>query len=169
MYAYDPSQVWNQSVWTLLGIAGGVVFSLFLLGWIRDIAGDIRSKPWRNPDAQDTAFVPLALAGMTAAVVVVATPFLFDRYGLGVLPMLMIPALRRMSNIGVDPIGRRAKSGPEHLDRRECDSRKSWELGLALGGAAVPIAAFSLVAIRDYKEHATVRWQAAEKSKSPRG
>ncbi len=134
MYAYNPSQVWNQSVWRLLGIAGGVVFSLFLVGWIRDIAGYIRSKPWRNPDVAGRQHLcRCALAGMTVAIVVVATPFLFDRYGLGVLPMLMIPALRRMSNIGVDP--RQKSESGRSISTGESAIAKTWELGLALGGA----------------------------------
>jgi 4-amino-4-deoxy-L-arabinose transferase-like glycosyltransferase len=156
MYAYDPNQIWNQSMWALLGIAGGVVFSLFLLGWIRDIAVYIRSKPWHNPGATDASFVPLALAAMTAAVVVIATPFLFDRYWLGALPMLMIPALRRMSNVGVD-----SEQSSESISTTESATAKLWwphRRWVLL----LPLAAFSLVAIRDYKEHATVRWQAAE-------
>jgi 4-amino-4-deoxy-L-arabinose transferase-like glycosyltransferase len=158
MYAYDPNhnsnQIWNQGVWALLGITGGIAFNLYLLFWIEDIISYMQKKPWRNPGAQDAAFMPLAVAAMTAGTVLVATPFLFDRYWLGVLPMLMIPALRRMSS---------TSSSTEQIHQNDMTAEparpQTWRWRWAV---LVPIVGFSLLAIRDYKEHATVRWEAAE-------
>lgn len=151
MFAYGANQVWNQSVWAVLGVIGGLIFSFFLVLWIRQIVSYLKAKPWRNPAAQDAAFVPYALAFMIAGVVLVATPFVFDRYWLAVLPMLMIPSLRRMSLVGVKP----DESISSNNEKTAFSHNWRWV-------ALLPIAAFSLLAMRDYKEHATVRWQAAD-------
>ena len=104
--------------------------------------------------------MPYSLAIMLAGVVLLATPFLFDRYWLAFLPMLMIAPLRQFSLpatdmhheskvIGIEPQPSQVR-GPV---------RASWPLRWA---ALAAIALFSLLAIRDYKEHATTRWQAAQ-------
>ncbi len=151
MYAYDANQVWNQLVWALLGVMGGLVFSLNLVLWIRQVGGYLKAKPSRNSHVQDAAFVPYALAFMISGVVLVITPLVFDRYWLAVLPVLMIPSLRRMGHSGADP-DKSASGGDSKIS-----PLRNWRWGVLL-----PLAAFSLLAIRDYKEHAMVRWQAAE-------
>lgn len=156
MYAYDANQVWNQAIWAVLGVLGGILISLQLTSWFEQAIGYIKSKPWRNPHITDAAFVPCALAFIVSSTVLVLTPFIFDRYWLAVLPLLMIPTLRSMSLAKAEdtPTGSNApKDMPE--------SKKVW-VGVWRWGALLPVVAFSLLAIRDYKEHATVRWQAAE-------
>ena len=84
-----------------------------------------------------------------------ATPFLFDRYWLAVLPMLMIAPLRRLSLDAQPDISALDSVAPDATRKAQAFWRLRWAV-------LVPIALFSLLAIRDYKEHANTRWQAAQ-------
>ncbi len=161
LYNYDANQVWNQAVWALLGIVGALIFAVFLLSWIKDIAVYLKTRPWqRKQQSLGVAVVPYTLAIMLAGVVLLATPFLFDRYWLAVLPLLMIAPLRRFSLPATDMPVEPGMTGSElpPSDVRS-SSPVSWPLRWA---ALAAIALFSLLAIRDYREHATTRWQAAQ-------
>ncbi|MEP6775402.1 MAG: glycosyltransferase family 39 protein [Chloroflexota bacterium] len=160
LYNYDANQVWNQAVWALLGIVGALIFAVFLLSWIKDIAAYLKIRPWQRKQSPGIAFVPYALAIMLAGVILLATPFLFDRYWLAILPLLMIAPLRKFSlpATGMHQGSQMTVSEPTPLDipgPSPASRRLRWA-GLAA------IALFSLLAIRDYKEHATTRWQAAQ-------
>ncbi|HET6261307.1 MAG TPA: hypothetical protein VFG99_03580, partial [Chloroflexia bacterium] len=67
--------------------------------------------------------------------------YLFDRYWLPLLPIIIAAALRRLS----------PSTSVEQPTRRQ------WQWALL-----VPLALFSLFAQRDFQEHATARWHGAE-------
>jgi 4-amino-4-deoxy-L-arabinose transferase-like glycosyltransferase len=140
MYSYNAQPIWNQGVWALLGILGALAFSLYMIFALEQIITWLRSRPWRRTERSlGPTFILYALAAMLAGVMVIATPFIFDRYWLAVLPILALPGLKRMGVAGASAMSARLR----------------WLV-------VVPIAVFALVGMRDYKEHATVRWQAAQ-------
>jgi hypothetical protein len=146
---YEAVPLWNQNVWTAIGIAAAMALSLYLaLGldrlwrWARVVIRSRRGESgwrgwWRSArrDPHPAAVLYLFGAG-TALVTAVATIGLFDRYMLPVLPAVVVALLRRVDRPG------------QTLALR-------WLF-------LVPILAFSLVAQRDYAEHASVRWSAAQ-------
>jgi 4-amino-4-deoxy-L-arabinose transferase-like glycosyltransferase len=149
MFFYNANMVWSGWVWLLLGIAGSVLFSLRFASAIEDLRDWARSRPWRNPElAQDPAAILYAWSLLLVVVIVVLTPFLFDRYWLALLPALLLPTLRHESK-------RDSAAAPAPSLLYGSRVWLPWAL-------LVPIALFSVVAMRDYKEHATARWAAAQ-------
>jgi hypothetical protein len=139
---YDAAPIWVQPVWALLGIAGSLAVSLYV-GICAEQTWDwLRTRPWRER-TEDVSLFVYALGALLAAVVFLLPLFLFDRYLLPIMLVLILMALRRKS-----------KAQPALLGSRY--SRLWAILSLA------PIALFALLAQRDYNAHAAARWQAAE-------
>jgi 4-amino-4-deoxy-L-arabinose transferase-like glycosyltransferase len=162
-YTYNSAPVWNQLAWSVLGVVGALVFSLQFAFYSERLWMWLRARPWRDrasAQAQDPALILYLLGVMLAGVVFVLTPFLFDRYWLALLPALCVPPLRLLSTqrvpVGrepsVDSVGIESDAGPSTVRRR------MWPRWAVLA----PLALFSIVAMRDYKEHATARWQAGQ-------
>jgi 4-amino-4-deoxy-L-arabinose transferase-like glycosyltransferase len=134
---YDAAPIWVQPVWAILGLAGSLAVSLYVGICAEQAWAWLRAKPWRARTEDASLFV-YALGALLAGVVFLVPLFLFDRYLLPIMLVLMVMALRRMS-----------ARGPAKPPLRRL---------LLL----VPIALFALLAQRDYNAHAAARWQAAE-------
>ncbi len=148
LYSYNAEAIWSQWAWSGLGLAGALVFSLFFAFYVERAWSWVRARPWSkaaSEHAQDPALILYALGLMLVGVILVLTPFLFDRYWLALLPILCVPVLRRMSAQNPQP--------SVSVQIRLASFR--WAL-------LAPLALFSLVAQRDYNEHAGARWNAAE-------
>jgi 4-amino-4-deoxy-L-arabinose transferase-like glycosyltransferase len=165
-YAYNAAPVWNQLAWSVLGILGALVFSLQFAFYSERLWTWLRARPWRDrvsAQSQDPALILYLLGMMLVGVVFVLTPFLFDRYWLALLPALCVPALRHLSirrasiypEPEVNEVG--VESRVEPL-RPAIIRRMIWPRWALLA----PLTLFSIVAMRDYKEHATARWQAGQ-------
>lgn len=145
MHNYIGHHVWNEGVWLVIGLVGALAISIHLSYCLEQLWQWLKNKPWqRRVPVDDYALILYILSWSIAGLLLVATPFLFDRYGLVLLPALMLPQLRRRSE---------PASQPSDYTRFA-----AWKPRLAL----VSLALFSLLALRDYKEHATVRWNAAQ-------
>ncbi|HKP51807.1 MAG TPA: glycosyltransferase family 39 protein [Chloroflexia bacterium] len=147
-YAYDAAAIWTRWVWLALGVLGMAAFSLQFAFYAERAWVWLRARPWRDPasiQVQDPALILYILGLMLAGVVFLLTPFLFDRYWLALLPILCVPPLRQMSAQGA-----------------EVDAPASTKPAWPRWALLAPLALFSLVAMRDYKEHAGTRWSAAE-------
>ncbi len=134
------SPLWNAGVWVAMGIIGVVIFSLYVttcVEWARDWLRAQKQQGWRAR-SDNPALILYALAITVAAATFILTPVHFDRYLLPLLPALMLPSLQRMSNENIHT---------SHTRR--------WLL-------IIPLALFSVVGMRDYMAHASVRWQGAE-------
>ena len=158
MYIYNSNMVWSNAFWTLLGLAGGVVLSLHLAFLLERAFGWLRSRPWRQAtEAQDPALIVYLLGLMLAVVVLALTPFIFDRYSLALLPVLLLVVLRYDGTpAGVDDSD---NSTPAARHSRLGNPGRMRAIRWAL---LSPIAIFSLLAMRDYSDRAAVRWRASE-------
>lgn len=145
MWNYNAAPLWAEWIWASIAILSALVLSLYVTALMERIFTSPHQRRGQNW-AADPAYMLYIQAALMTGFVFLATPVLFDRYMLPVLPLLMIPALRRISMSESESPG--GVSGP----RRSMASR--W-LALAL------LAAFSIVCLRDYMDHATARWQAA--------
>jgi 4-amino-4-deoxy-L-arabinose transferase-like glycosyltransferase len=137
LYDYRALPVWNVTVWSLIGLLGTLFLSLFIVSYGERLVAWLRSRPWRGERDADPVlmlYFTLALMGLLTF----ASPFLFDRYLLPLLPFLMVPALRKLQ---ASANGRVAV----------------WRWALVL-----PLLVFFLVAQTDYKVKAATRWEAAE-------
>jgi 4-amino-4-deoxy-L-arabinose transferase-like glycosyltransferase len=137
MYDYHAAPLWREGIWVILAITGALSFSIYAVAtgedvWLWISSGGLRSR------AQNPVLVVYLVGMMLAAVILVITPYVFDRYALTLLPILVVPELRRLST-------------------GEKRSGIAWRVALA-----VPVALFAVLGQRDYMAHATVRWQAAE-------
>jgi 4-amino-4-deoxy-L-arabinose transferase-like glycosyltransferase len=137
MYDYPAATLWSEGIWVVLAIIGALSFSIYAVAtgedvWLWISSGGLRSRT-RNP-----VLVVYLVGIMLAALILVITPYVFDRYALTLLPILLVPELRRMSTGEKKP-------------------GLTWRVALV-----VPIALFAVLGQRDYMAHATVRWQAAE-------
>jgi hypothetical protein len=128
---YKAAPLWSHSVWTLLGITGSLMFSLTAIAYAEQVWVWFRSRPWKLRVA-DPALMLYVLAVLMAGVLFLLPPFLFDRYLLPILPILMVPVLRRA------------------------------KLSRFCVPLLLPLVLFALLAQRDYLAHASARWQAAE-------
>lgn len=154
IYDYDALPIWTEQVWVIVAIIGSFTMALYLtsaagalINWVRAI---------RNPqstirNSSDAAIVVYG-TGLLLAAITFASPFLFDRYILPLMPMMLLFPLRKMSASNVAKV-----SKPEADEPAPARSRTA-----ILVASLLPLALFSLLAMRDYKEHAAVRWQAAE-------
>ena len=160
MYDYDKAPIWSEQVWMLVGIAGASVISLYIAG----VAGEVWSW-WRGgrkakgPELAkearrngDPAFIVYA-TGVLLAMLTFASPYLFDRYVLPILPMMMLYPLRKMSSHD----DRVQEPEQDHVSRTPSHANPAFVAALIL-----PMALFSLLAMRDYKAHSEARWEAAE-------
>jgi hypothetical protein len=137
MFMYDAAPIWTEQFWTVLGIIGGVLVSLHLTAYGEDLYRWLRSHPWQR-GATDPLLMLYFLAVLLSIVTFLISFFLFDRYLMPILPLLMVPELRRLST----------SNGSMRLKWR-------WIL-------ALPVALFALVSQKDYMAHSAARWQAAE-------
>jgi len=137
MQFYDAAPIWTEWLWVLIGIFGALIVSLHVVASLEQLYGWLRTRPWKQR-VEDPALLLYALALLQIAATFIASSFLFDRYLLPILPLLIVPELRRLGS---------------HQGTRGRD----WQWALAL-----PVALFAVVGQRDYMAHATVRWQAAE-------
>ncbi len=132
--------LWNAWVWVVLGIVGILVFSLYIatcVEWVRDWVRAQKQQGWRAR-SDDPALIVYAFGLILAAITFVLSPTHFDRYMLPLMPALMLPSLRRMGG-----------------ENRHNSRMWRWLL-------IIPLALFSVVGMRDYMAHASVRWQGAE-------
>jgi 4-amino-4-deoxy-L-arabinose transferase-like glycosyltransferase len=143
MYDYAKQPLWSEQLWTLLGILGTLSISLFLASCIQVMCSKIREKRRTSRQAQADPAIFVYTVALLLTAVTFASPFLFDRYLLPIVAIIMLYPLRRMSAYAVD-LGEASK----HL-------KLVWLL-------ITPIALFSLLAMRDYQAHAKARWDAAE-------
>jgi hypothetical protein len=141
MYDYDKQPLWSEQWWALLGILGTLSVSLFLAHCLQVMWTKLRASHWQTSQAQADPATLVYTAGMLLAVVTFASPFLFDRYLLPILPIPILYITRRM-NV-------EAMKAHKQL-------KLAWLL-------VAPLALFSLLAMRDYRAHAKARWEAAEK------
>ena len=144
MWGYGAAPIWAEWVWALIGILSAFVLALYITALLEKGLKSLRLKR-RESRKADPAYMLYILAALMGAFVFFVTPVLFDRYMLPVLPLLMIPALRRISLS--EPLHENSGSRASIFSR--------WGM---LGILAV----FSIVCMRDYMDHATVRWQAAQ-------
>jgi 4-amino-4-deoxy-L-arabinose transferase-like glycosyltransferase len=145
MAGYSSAIVWDERVWSILGIASAAMLSLHLAycaerawRWYRSGQGG------SGVSFQDPAMMVYLSGLMFAGVVLALMPNLYDRYWLPVLPALMLPALRQIASVNGENANRAAGS---IVARRLL---------------VLPLALFAVVGQRDYMAHAAARWQGAE-------
>jgi 4-amino-4-deoxy-L-arabinose transferase-like glycosyltransferase len=147
MVAYAGTPIWTQTVWMFLGLAGALGISFYLAACGERVWRWLRSGAWRASGDADGALLLYLLAAVLTVGLLVLSPFMYDRYFLPVFAVLMVPALRHIDG----------KVGATGEVRRAMAGLPAWRWVLL-----APLAAFCLLAQRDYAEHAAVRWQAAE-------
>ncbi|HEX9986876.1 MAG TPA: glycosyltransferase family 39 protein [Chloroflexia bacterium] len=150
MLDYTVAPILNQGIWLIAGVVAALVLAFYLAACAERTYGWARSAASRREVEPDAMLYILAFL-MTCVVFLLPTG-LFDRYMLPVVVILMIPALRHID----------APPGRPPLDEAPVPSRNvmrdlAWRWALLL-----LLALFSLVGQRDYMDHATVRWGAAE-------
>ena len=77
-----------------------LAFSLYLVTSAEQVGAWLRAKPWQRglrTQQQDPVLFVYALMLMMSGAILFLTPFVFDRYLLPVLPLLMVAALRHKS------------------------------------------------------------------------
>lgn len=139
----NNAPIWNLPVWLLLGIVGAAIISAYLVVLAEQLVQWLRTSPWRNRTS-DPIFFIYSLGGVLGAATVVvgiSAPFMFDRYVLPVLPMLIVPTLLRL---------------------RQTDKAGNSPLRKLRWLALLPLALFAVLGQHDYLARETVRWQAAE-------
>lgn len=137
---YPARSIWVAPVWGALAIAGAGAFSLYIVWCGERVASWLLSRPWRAPaEERDPIAILYLFATMMSGAALIITPFVFDRYLLPVVPVLIIVSLPH--NNGIVPVS-----------------------GLRLRCAGVLVLLlFGLLAQRDFLEHSAVRWQGAQK------
>ncbi len=132
LYLYQAAPLRPEWIWTGLGIVGAASIALFATAGVEWVVAAWRGQARRDPAADPALF----LYGFGAATWVATfglSFLLFDRYWLPLLPILIIPALRRVA--------------------------PSWRrIGVRAGLVGV-MAVGSLLAQSDYLAHAAARWQ----------
>src|SRR5205823_6505183 len=95
---YDAAPIWPQPVWAVLGIAGSIAVSLYVAICAEQIWAWLRAKPWRERTEDVTLFM-YALGVVLAVLTFLVPLFLFDRYLLPIMLVLMLMSLRRLSSL----------------------------------------------------------------------
>lgn len=144
MFEYHKTPVLAEQVWTLAGIAGGVVFAFVLTDIGVQAWQWLRSRPWQHRSGSNLSLLIYTTGIAMAGGIFSLTPFIFDRYILSILPVLIIATLRRTQS----SVLATNKERPAIFALR-------WT-----GMAALAILA--LLGLQDYKWHAEARWAAAE-------
>src|SRR4029077_4510379 len=98
------SPLWHPLVWVVLGIAGVTVFSLYTVTWVGWARDWLRQHKQRRSQSEqsgqarsdDPALFLYAPGLLLALPPFVFSPVHFDRYMLPLIPMLMLPSLRRI-------------------------------------------------------------------------
>jgi 4-amino-4-deoxy-L-arabinose transferase-like glycosyltransferase len=147
MFGYNSAPVLAEWVWTGAGFVGAALASLQLAHLIERAIAWLRSRGWQHRAESHPILMLYASGTMMAVAIFSLTPFVFDRYILPILPLLVVCALR----------GRSAQLEVRDIERRETRAYK-----VARWAGVGALAVFSLVALRDYKEHAGARWAAGE-------
>lgn len=150
MYSYDRQPLWSEQVWAVLCILSAFSLSFYLANCLWSAWGWLRARPWRGSGRTADPALFFYVVGLLIAAVTFISPFLFDRYLLPILPMLMLYPLRLLSAKESERPGTATVGAP---------ARATLLPWLAI----VHIALFSVLALHDYKEQATVRWEAAER------
>ncbi|MEO6457250.1 MAG: glycosyltransferase family 39 protein [Chloroflexia bacterium] len=143
MFYYNAAPIWSEPVWAVIGIGSAFILSLYVAALIERALQEpgLRQRFGRHAGP---AWMLYVLAVLMAGLVIGIIPLLFDRYMLPILPLLMIPALRRIG--AMDQANNKLASG------------------VFLRWVTVGVlATFSIVCMRDYMEHARVRWEAANR------
>jgi 4-amino-4-deoxy-L-arabinose transferase-like glycosyltransferase len=142
MWNYAAALIWAEWVWALIGICSGFILALYAVSLLEGVR-ESRTLARRDRQQADPTLMLYIQAVLISGFVLFVTPVLYDRYMLPILPLLMIPALRR-------------------YDRSELPGTVSSTRRRMFRWAALALlAAFSVTCLRDYMDHATVRWQAA--------
>jgi hypothetical protein len=144
MVGYNAQMVWSQPVWAFLSILSALLLSLYVVYCLESLWRWFRPQEGQNRTWEPGA-VAYLLALMLAGTIVLLTPTLYDRYWLGVLPLLLLPGLTPTDH---------SVHGQQEGSRRALALR--WLL-------LIPIVIFSIVAQRDYMEHAAAQWSGAER------
>lgn len=135
---------WPEWVWAGLAIAGSLTLCLFIGSLLN---GPRPSSIWdafrRNLGSdsgteRDPAHILYILLTLLVPVTLFLPPFLFDRYFLPMIPLLMVPTLR-------------------YLQQHASPSLAWWRWALVL-----PLALFSMIGMRDLFEFYGLRWNQAE-------
>ena len=138
MFDYSAEPLWPRPVWFLVDTVGSLSFALYVTPLLQELTGWLRARAWRGRLSDPVAISNGMLVSL-AFVTFVPSLFIFDRYLLPLLPLMMVPALIRLSM---------------QAPNQAVTSRR-WVLFL-------PLALFAIIGQRDYMEHAAVRWQAAQ-------
>lgn len=141
LYDYNKPVLWSEQMWSVLGIIGSLSFAFFLANCVLAAWDWLRSKPLRERGHNDDPALFFYLTGLLLAGITLVSPFLFDRYLLPIMPAMLLFPLRRWS-------AQAALGKPKALV-------VPWLLLL-------PVALFSVVAMRDYKAETAARWDLAE-------
>lgn len=164
MLSYGAAPVWPEAAWVALAVTGALSASLYLTMCGMNVWDWLRSRPWQSRSVQTDPALLVYLVGFLLGGITVLSPYYFDRYLLPLMPILMLPSLRKMS----DP-GRQQAAVDTHSSAPARRRQRLWTLdpgprtlGISRWAPAIAIATFSLLAQRDYMEHASVRWQAAQ-------
>jgi len=147
MFGYNSTPVLSEWVWTALGMLGSLLISLQVAHFIERTVDWFRRKPWRKRSESDPVLMIYASGLLMAAAIFSLTPFVYDRYILPVLPALIVASLRRPVDVGAEGT---------------VVERSKYITVAARWGSVAVLAAFSLGALHDYKEHAEARWAAGE-------
>jgi hypothetical protein len=137
MYEFNALPVWNIVVWSLIALLGTFILSVFIVSCGERVVEWVRSRPWRGAREAD----PTLLLYVTAALIgllTIAAPYLYDRYLLPLVPLLMVPALRTLQVTTIDRV-------------------QAWRWASVL-----VLLLFFVIAQTDHRAKATARWEAAE-------
>jgi hypothetical protein len=120
-----------------------VLFSLHITTcgeWFRDWLKAHKQQIWRAR-SDDPVILLYTLGIMLVVPTFILSRASFDRYMLPLMPMLMLPSLQRI--------------GAGNVRTPQTSQKWRWLL-------IVPLALFSVLGMRDYMAHTSLRWQAAE-------
>ena len=134
---YSAAPIWNESTWTILGVAGSLAVAVCVTLCYEQVASWVSTRPWRSR-LDDPVLLVYVFGALYALVVFLLPLFLFDRYLLPLMPVITIMSLRRISSLSGTRLA-------------------AWRWLLIL-----PMALFALLAQHDYNAHAAARWQAGE-------
>jgi hypothetical protein len=168
MYDYDKAPIWTEHLWTLLGLFGAAIISLYLAAilseaWTWATRRASNKHNWRlrpssivhRPSSLPDPAIIIYATGLLLALLTFASPYLFDRYVLPLLPMMLLFPLRRMSV---------EEKNYELRITNYDQSKQNPHSAFRIPHSALlllPIALFSLLAMRDYRAHSEARWEAA--------
>lgn len=140
--AYGAAPLWSAQIWLVLAVTSNATLAIYLTTAGETLVRWLQSKP--RFGTANTSIIPYVFGFLLLVSYLFVLGTSFDRYWLLLLPIMMLPLLKGLS------MSNQAKA-PSTMPKQ---AYLRW---LAL----LPIAAFAIVAQRDYVEHAQVRWDLA--------